>query len=698
MTMVSPPRRALNALALASAFALAPLVFEQPPWVFGFFALGLAWRYAHAYRGIRLPGWWLRAALMLLAVAMVWRHHGTLIGRDPGLALLVALLGLKCLELRSLRDYLLVMFLLYLVLAGGLLYEASLPAGLWAAAATVVNLAALARLNQPQALTLRQALALAGGIVLKALPIMLVLYLLFPRLSGALWGVPAGTEAALSGVPETLRLGEINRLSLSDEVALRIEFEDERLPPARERYWRARVLTHTDGREWTAAPQSEGTAAPITAFEGFGPPWRYTVHLEPNPKPWLYVLGLPAELPAGARLAAGLTLESTLPVVSRLSYRLRSFTRYRTGALAPAERAAALQLPTTLDPRVRALAARLLQAARSGGGREIAQAALAYFRDEGFSYTLMPPPTAGQDPVAAFLFETRRGYCEHYAAAFATLMRAAGVPSRIVLGYQGGELNPAGGYLVVRQADAHAWVEIWTPEGGWERVDPTAVVAPERVELGIEALRRLSEQGFAFGRLPEPLLARVLAQGWFARLAYGARAYWDYANLAWYRWVAGYDEARRRAALERLGLAGLETLGQAGLIVFAVAALLLAYVLAAGPWRAAWGQRRRQDPAARLYARFCRKLARAGMPRAPHEGPLAYAERVRMARPALGAAVDEIVQRYVRLRYAPPCSWRGTASAVRAAPDQDEADRRRAELRALARAVARLRPGSPIIR
>lgn len=650
-----------------------------PAWVFGVFGLALAWRYAHEYRGLRLPGRWLRAGLMLLVVAAVWRQYGTILGRDPGFALLVALIGLKVLELRTQRDYLLVMFLLYLVLAGGFLYGQSLPLGLWAAAAVVAHLAALAWLNQPDVLGLRQAFALAAGIVLKALPIMLVLYLVFPRLGGALWGVPAGGEVALSGIPESLELGHINRLSLSDEVAFRVEFEGERLPPARERYWRVRVLARTDGREWTSGGGARAGAG--AHFEGLGAPWRYTVHFEPSGKPWLAVLGLPAELPPGTRLAAeGLVLEHAEPVRSRLSYRLASFTHYRTGPLAAGERAAVLELPAALDPRLYALAARLRREARDGSAQALAQAALAYFREGGFFYTLTPPPVPqGADPLAAFLFESRRGYCEHYAAAFATLMRAAGVPSRVVIGYQGGELNPAGRYLVVRQSDAHAWAEIWTPEGGWTRVDPTAAVAPERVELGMQALRRLSEQGLAFGRLSETLLARALERGWLARLAFQARAYWDYANLAWYRWVADYDESRQQRLLERIGLGRMTAFGRALLIALAVALLLLGYALAARRWRRGGGAPERPDPAARLYARFCRKLARAGLARAPHEGPLAYAARLRSLRPELGATVAEIVGRYVELRYAP-------------AGGGDES-RRRAELRALARAVAALRVG-----
>lgn len=663
----SEPRRALHGLALVGAMACTPLATRLPPWVFIVLGLALAWRYAHEYRGVRLPSaWWLRVALVLSVAIGVYGHFGTLLGRDPGLALLVALVGLKCLELRTLRDDLLVLFLFYLVLAGGFLYEQTMLVGLWAAATVLVSVAVLVHLNQPDALGGRQALGLAAGLVLRALPIMLVLYVLFPRLSGALWGVPADAYAGLIGMPDSMRPGSLNLLSASDAVAFRVEFEDGALPPPRALYWRGRVLTHTDGREWTAP--SAGRPATDPPLIALATPLRYTIHLEPSNKPWLFALELPAEGPAGARRGPGYTLERPVPVRERLSYTLISYTRYRTGGLTEAERADALQLPAGLDPRVRALAMRLRRATASGNPRAIAHAALAYFRHDPFHYTLAPP-RLGDDPVAEFLFETRRGYCEHYAAAFVTLMRAAGVPSRVVIGYQGGEYNPAGRYLIVRQADAHAWAEIWTPDSGWERVDPTAAVAPERVEYGMEALRRLNEQGLAFGVLPEALLARALELGAIARFLRHVYGYWDYANLSWHRWVSGYGEQRQRALLERLGLRRLDPLEQAGWIVAATAGLLLLYAQAARH-----AARRGRDPVARLYARFCRKLARAGLARAPHEGPLAFAARVRAQRPELGTAVEDITWRYVRLRYAPLT-----------------ADARREEWRALEQAVARFR-------
>ncbi len=636
-------RRALHGLALSAAMACMPLATELPPWVFAVLGLALAWRYAHEYRGVRLPAWWLRTALLLLVVAGVYRHFGTLLGRDPGLALLVALLGLKCLELRTLRDHLLVLFLFYLVLAGGFLYEQGLLVGLWAAATVFLSLAVLVSINQLAELSVRQALGLAAGLVLRAMPIMLVLYVLFPRLSGALFGLPADAYAGLIGMPDTMRPGSLDLLSASDAVAFRVEFAGD-VPPARALYWRGRVLTHTDGREWTLPSEGLPPDPPLIAQ---APPQRYTIHLEPSNKPWLFALELPGEVPADVRRAPGYALERPEPVRERLSYTLSSYTRYRTGALSDIGRAAALQLPAGLDPRVRALAERLRRKA-AGVPRDVARAALGYFREEPFYYTLFPQ-RLGNDPVAEFLFETRSGYCEHYAAAFVTLMRAAGIPSRVVIGYQGGEYNLAGRYLIVRQSDAHAWAEIWTPDSGWERVDPTAAVAPERVEFGMDAIRRLREQGLALGEFSQTVLARALAHGWFARLMQRVHWYWDYANLSWYRWVAGYGEQRQRALLERLGLGRFDHLSQAGLIVLAIASLLLSFALAS--W---YTGRRERDPVVRLYARFCRKLARAGLARAPHEGPLAFAARVRARRPELYTAVEDIIRRYVLLRYAPP--------------------------------------------
>ena len=627
-------RVALNWLLATGLMACGGLALELPVWISAVFVVGVVWRYAierfHVYR----PGRLVRYALLALVVFGVYREFGGIFGRDPGLALLVGLLGLKLLELRSQRDATVTLLLMYVVLLGAFLFGQSLTAALWTLVTVTVSLAALARLQQP--LPARTALRISGGLLAKAVPLMIILYLLFPRVGGTLWGLPADAHRGLSGIPDEVRAGTIHELTLSPEVALRVDFLDSVRPPARELYWRALVLSETDGKTW----RRDTAYAASESLRPLGEAVRYRVTLEPSNKRWLFALDMPVTAPEGAFMRKGLTLMRQAPVRERISYDVTSYPRYATEPLAPRERERMLA-PPPVSARVQAFADALRAQHAQPAAR--VQAVLEHIRRENFVYTLAPP-LAGDDPVDQFLFETRRGFCEHYASAFATLMRAAGVPARLVIGYQGGEINPSGDYLIVRQADAHAWTEVELPERGWVRVDPTAAVAPERIEFGIEAIRQLEAQGLVPGAVSAELLARALDQPWFRRLLRQTRLYWDYTNLAWYRFVVDYRRQHQEGLLHKLGFDTIEWSRVLLVLGGACVLVLLGYVM--------WSRRTpRRDPISRLYARFCRKLARAGIARAPHEGPLAFSERAAAARPDLASNIETITARYLDVRY-----------------------------------------------
>ena len=364
--------------------------------------------------------------------------------------------------------------------------------------------------------------------------------------------------------------------------------------------------------------------------------------MEPSNKPWMPALDLPAIRPTGSRYLSNFTLERREPIRERLNYTLISYTRYRTGALDTAERVRTLQIPKNVSPRVRALAEQWLQ--ENSSAQAVAQAALNYFRREDFVYTLKPP-LLGDDPVDDYLFRTRRGFCEHYAAAFVTLMRAAHIPSRVVVGYLGGEFNTAGDYLIVRQSDAHAWAEIWIKDRGWVRIDPTGAVAPERIELGLEAVRRLEQQGVALGSLPADAIRRALELGWFEYVTLHARWYWDLTNLTWYRWAVDYGKERQERFLSSLGLNDISWSRLISLLLVGVLLVTLFYALLL------LRRKKTVDPALALYQRFCRQLARIDMVRAPHEGALDFAYRCAQRRPDLKEQIDTLTGHYVHTRY-----------------------------------------------
>lgn len=630
-------RQALHWLYLTAALALAPLAFALPYWLLLGFALAALWRYASDRYGWYRPAKTLRLLLLVVLLAAVYRQYGTILGRHAGVALLVGLLGLKLLELKTRRDYLLGVFLFYLVLLGAYLQEQASWLGAWSLLTVIVSLAALVHLCQPHGLNLRAKLGLAATLTAQALPIMLVAYLLFPRIQGTLWGLPSDAHAGLTGLSDVMRPGSINSLSESAQPAFRVSFEGA-FPPLRELYWRALVLADTDGQSW----RRPGSFAAEEAYEPSGNPVHYTVTLEPSNKPWMPALDLPAAAPEGVRPQYGYTLEQPAPIRERLTYTLRSYTRYRTPPLDLEERVRTLQLPEETSPRVRALAEQWRREQQTPVG--VAQAALNHFRRENFVYTLKPP-LLGADPVDEFLFGTRRGFCEHYAAAFVTLMRAAGIPARVVNGYQGGEVNAAGNYLIVRQSDAHAWAEIWVAESGWVRFDPTSAIAPERIELGLDAVRRLEARGVQLGSLPTAAVLRAIELGLFERAYWHAQLYWDYANLSWYRWVVDYGKTRQERFLANLGLGEISWGRLLGTLIGGVLLVLLVY--AAWTRRPAWPRDRVQAQ----YLRFCRKLAHAGLVRAPHEGALDFARRCATARADLRPAVESITARYLHVRY-----------------------------------------------
>jgi transglutaminase-like putative cysteine protease len=638
MNAASIDRRTLLGLLAAGTMAVAPHALELPLWIIAVFAAAATWRYLCEHRGWYRPGRLVRTALLLLVLAAIYRKYGTLLGRDPGVAMLITLLGLKFLELKTVRDYFLSLFLFYLVILSSFLYSQSLWLGAWALLAVIVCTAGLIQLVQPAGMGAIQRLRLSGAMLAKALPLMLIVYLLFPRISGTLWGLPADAYSGLTGMPDKVQPGSIRSLSQSSEVAFRVTF-DGTMPPMRELYWRGLVLWETDGRGWN---RGWGRTSTPNSFFPLSGPVRYQVTLEASNKPWMLALDLPATVPKDSRFQSDFTLEAREPIHERKNYTLTSYTRYRTGDLGPVEQKRALQLPRNLSPRVRALA----EAWRGANtdALTVARTALDYFHRENFVYTLNPP-LLGNDPVDEFLFDTRRGFCEHYASAFVTLMRAAGIPSRMVIGYMGGELNPTGHYLIVRQSDAHAWAEIWLPERGWVRVDPTGAIAPERIELGFDAARRLELQGVSFGSLPVEALSRIIELGWFEHALRQARWYWDYTNMAWYRWVVDYGKERQERFLSSLGLDDISWSRLIKLIGMGVLLVTLVYALIL------WRPKKSADPALALYLRFCRKLARAGIKREPHEGALDFAKRCNSRWPDLKKHIDEVTKSYLRTRY-----------------------------------------------
>jgi len=456
---------------------------------------------------------------------------------------------------------------------------------------------------------------------------------LFPRFASPLWQIPNDSKAAASGLSDSMSPGDITQLALSDEVAFRVRF-DAAAPPAQERYWRGPVLDYFDGHTWTRSSSGFGGAPP--PLQPQGPAYRYTVMMEPHQHRWLFMLDWPSVWnQPRAELSSDYTLMQPEPLSRAIDVAGTSYTRVQySEPLKPRTRARDLDQPRNRNPRTQQLAREMRSA--HADDMELVRAVLDMFRQQPFYYTLTPPKLS-DNSVDEFLFDTRRGFCGHYASAFAALMRAAGIPARVVTGYQGGTLNPYGDYWILRQSDAHAWTEVWIDGRGWTRIDPTAAIAPERVERGLADAANADD----------PLASRWQRKTpWFA----GGRLQLDLLREIWRERILDFDQDSQRKLLEILKIP--EPDGQKLVMVLAAAmALVLVWLT--------WQVHRElappsKDVAGRTYARLCAKLAAAGIARKVHEGAEAYAMRVAQQRPDLADTVTALCRHYSSLRYAVP--------------------------------------------
>lgn len=632
MKRTSPPVSPTQAgwLLAAAASASLPLLPHLPSWLLAFVGLTYLWRLALAVRNKPMPS---RLPLVLAVVAAtvgIYLEYRSLFGQNAGIAMLSVFLALKQLETKTRRDGLTTVFLAYFVALAGLLQAQAIVNGLLLAFAVAVTTATLAALTDDR-LEPKRLLGLSSLMLAQATPFLLILFVLFPRINGPLWGMPRDTPSARTGLSDTMSPGSIGNLSLSDAIAFRVSF-DGALPRRDQLYWRGPVLNHFDGRTWRAPPAYRVAPRPIYEVAQTG--IAYEITLEAHRRHWHFMLELPTELGEGSLMAEDYLVVTRDPVLERKRYRARSLPDLRAGAdAAPRALEQALQLPAGTNPRIRAQASEWRQT--FGGDPQssaaIVDAALAFFRKQELVYTLTPK-VLNANVVDEFLFDTRQGFCEHFSSAFVFAMRAAGVPARVVTGYQGGEVNPVDGNLVVRQYDAHAWAEVWLPNIGWLRIDPTAVSAPSRIQDNLAAAVPAGD--------PLPLSMRLDA-AWLRDL----RFHWDAAGNAWNQWVLGYNPERQLDLLARLGMRSPDWRSMT-----VVMTILCSVVLAA---LTAWAllQRRRSDPAQAIWRRLTRRLERRGIPFLPWEGPLAYARRAAALHPELGGKLAVIAKLYAQIRY-----------------------------------------------
>lgn len=623
-------------LLVATALVVLPHAWHLHAWVSAFvLGVGLVYLYLLRRQRTNVP----RMVLLALVCAgsgAVLYQYGTLLGRNAGVTLLVVMLALKLLEVKQRRDAVMMVFTSYFLVITNFLFTQTPLIAVYMFAITILITATLSAITHDSpGRPVRSHLRLAGTLLLQALPVMVVLFLLFPRIVGPLWGLPKDAYSGMTGLSDTMSPGAISQLVKSEATAFRATFS-EAAPAPEQRYWRGPVLWETDGRTWTTGGSGLQAPLPRDRLQPVDDRIIQEITLEPHNKRWLPGLDRPVDMSVRATQTAGSAWRSPQPIRKRIRYMVASQSGNLTGTLNPMLKTAALQLPDKLSLRLQQLA----QGWRNGASdREVIQQALEHFHNEAFVYTLSPP-LLGTDPMDEFLFETRRGFCEHYAAAFVLLMRSAGIPARVVTGYQGGEFNTVGEYWLVRQSDAHAWAETWLPDSGWERVDPTAAVAPERIEHALDL------SGLDAGA---PVRYRLPGGGWLASSWRSLRYTLDSLNNSWNQWVLSYGPRQQRELLAVLGIK------QATWKDMVLGLLISVSVILTGV--AGWMFLRRPrpaDPVLHAWNTFCQRLGRMGMPRKPCEGPRDYLHRVVAFRPDLASQVNPITELYITLRYATP--------------------------------------------
>jgi transglutaminase-like putative cysteine protease len=646
-----------SGMMVLAAFGAAVLlhVDRAPPWAGAVAAAAFTWQWLHQRGRVALPGTGPRSLIAVALLLATIASYRAISGLAAGSTLLLVMGSAKLLEIRRPGDArVIALTSLALLLAACLERQSLVRVPLYLLAGWL-SLAALAAMGaRAESLSSRRALTTSGWSLLIALPLALLCFVFVPRLPGALWSLPSDSSAQ-SGLGDEMTPGGISELSMSEDVAFRVRFEGA-VPPLAQRYWRGPVLHEFDGYTWR-----RGRSAVPQPVEPLSAPVRYQVMLEPTGHNYLFGLDTIDRITGQRNFPRfdGQVFASR-PITSALTYEGVSYLQVR--ALTPLSitgRKLDTQLPDQRNPRTRSLARQLR--AESGSDREYLQRVLRYFHDAGFEYS-HTPPLLEQDSADDLIFRTRLGFCGHFASAYVAMMRAADIPARVVTGYLGGTWNPVGGYYVVRQSDAHAWTEVWLDGTGWVRVDPTAVVAPERLQRNVN---ELLGDGALTGRL-------FVHSPWLR----GLRNTWDATAAWWQQQVVNYNKAAQLGLLSRLGM-GDADYGRLALI-------LLAGALLWGAWaytRNASGPTTRPDALAKVWHAFAALLRRRGISVALHEPPRAIAKQMAHRFPAAAADIEAFSDQYLELRF----------GAGASAPESAQIRELRRRLKRLAHATAERR-------
>lgn len=639
-------------LLLGLMLVLLPHFSHLPLWLSLVTTALVIWRGCYELQLCKIPGKFILFLLtIMLLVGIVFSYH-TLIGRNAGSAMLLGLLCLKLFEIKSFREISLIINLALFSIVINFLFNQSIPVAFTMLLALIFLFTALISFQHdykkltnltPIPLEIirsneKQHLKLAFKMLSQAVPFAIVLFILFPRVDGPLWGLPEDAFAAKTGLSDKMSPGRISQLSNDSSVAFRVKF-DSAVPTPDKLYWRGPVMWDFDGYNWTS-PSKERIAISHFEFTGLGEKTHYTITLQPHNTYWMFALDLPSTLPDRSRLSANMQMLSMSPVQKLKRYQISSYTHYILPTYSQITMERYLKLPevdsNSPDSHLYKSRQLIKELKVSGNPQQTINNVLNYFATKDFYYSRQPP-LLYNNPIDEFLFETKRGYCEHYASSFTVLMRLAGIPSRVVTGYQGGEINPIDNYMTLRQSDAHAWSEVYLGKQGWVRIDPTASIPPGNIENTNDAIRLNSSLKKS---------AALFKSSWLAKQMKQMRFAWDAVNNRWNQWVLGYNNKKQKAFFDAIGIPEITWQGLSQLLfsILAVLTGLLAFAIFSS-------RSKKQNEIQHHYFKFLKKLKKFGLTKASHEGAADFCQRAILIQPNHKNAIQQITLLYQKLRY-----------------------------------------------
>ena len=614
-------------------------------WIPSFFLLTLTMKFWMEPKGYRLRSATWKLVLAAVTLAAIFFSYGSLKGIEPGVSVLVVLMSLKILEAHTAREFQVMVMIAWVLCLCGFFLSQDLVITLCLLAAVVLLLVALVQFHGPAAAgspgSFWSPVGATCKLLAQATPLVVLLFLLFPRINTDFQFEIRDLRWAASGFSDRLSPGSIASLTNSSDIAFRAEFPDRKTRPPGPMYWRGIVMWHCEGMEWRA-PYAPASSSDSSTQSPGDKAIRQRITIAPHGARWMFALDRPFEVPPKAMLARGNYLWSVQPIRKARRYEVISSLEVTGKELQPRERKEALELPASISPAVRDLAQSWI-ARNSKNPRATVNSALQFFRTQRFRYSLSPGEYKKND-LDEFLFHRRVGFCEHYATSFATLMRLTGTPARVVVGYLGGEYNDLGRFFLVRQADTHAWCEVWLPDSGWTRVDPTSAVAPGRASLDLNSFL---ERRIASGEM-ETRRSAFVTQLTRSAIFTNIRLAWEALNYEWDARVLGFDADTQESLLASFGIAKRGPFLLIAETLVLAAALLVIY--------AGWMQlrsRSRVDRVKALYKRFCREAARLGVRRSPWEGPSDFSKRAAQLLPKESERIRQISDTYIALRYSP---------------------------------------------